>query len=373
MVVVYLILGIFVGIVVGMIAITVLSRKNNPDKLSQDFFNRFNEKFPEILNQANTSLITLANQKLTAEKQEISSDLANKKAAIEDLIKRVLEEMKINSQKLEQAESNRVGSFNSLREAIDNNRKITEQLSVTAEALKKVLSNNQLRGAFGEKVAEDLLKMSGFVKGIDYEFNKEQATTETRPDFCIFLPDGAKINVDAKFPYANLQKMTEAESAESKNEYLKLFERDVKDKIRQVCTRDYIDPENKTVDFCILFIPNEMIFSFIYDKLPQVWEEALMKKVVFAGPFSFTAILRMVRQAYDNFSYQKNVQTIIGHIHLFEKEFGKYNDEFLKIGVKIDSLSRQYNEVSSTRTSKLLRVIDKINIEDTASKKQLLD
>jgi DNA recombination protein RmuC len=362
----YILIGLLVGVAAAVVVTLILSKKNQPDsdQLSEDFFNKFNEKFPQIINQANNALVAMASQKLDSQSKQIEVDLANKKVAIEDMVKQVLDEMKLNANKLEQAEKNRVGSFEGLREAIDNNRKITEQLSVTAEGLKKVLSNNQLRGAFGEKVAEDLLRSAGFVRGIQYQYNKEQASTETRPDFTVFLPDGAKINVDAKFPYSNLTKMSEAEGVEQKNDYLKLFERDVKEKIRQVSSRDYIDPESKTVDFCILFIPNEMIFSFIYDKMPEIWEEALAKKVVFCGPFSFTAILRMVYQAYQNFRYQENVQNIIGYIKMFEKEFVKYNEEFGKLGVKIDSLSKNYNELNTTRTTKLLRTVDKIKLED---------
>ncbi len=315
---------------------------------------------PQILsalNQAGQNMVTLADQK-------IGTDLTNKKNAIEDLVKRVLEEVNRNSQELKIAEQNRIGSFSTLSQKLEEQKALTQQLSATTDGLKKVLSNNQLRGAFGERIAEDLLKMNGFVRGKDYEFNKEQAGTDTRPDFAVFLPDGAKINVDAKFPYANLQKMTETESIDQKNEYAKAFERDVRDKIKQVTTRDYIDPENKTVDFVILFIPNEMIFSYIYEKMPSVWEDAMQKKVVFAGPFSFTAILRMVRQAYDNFRYQKNVQSIIGHIKLFEKEFENYNVEFTKIGDRIDSLSKQYSQVNQTRTNQLLKVVDRIRLSD---------
>ncbi len=307
----------------------------------------------------------MASQKLDSQKQEIEVDLANKKENIEKMVKQVLDELKTSSNKLEQAEKDRIGSFESLKESLTNSEKITKQLSATTESLSKVLSNNQLRGAFGEKVAEDLLKMSGFVRGVDYEFNKEQLTTDTRPDFAIFLPDGARINVDAKFPYSSLTKMADTQDEETKARYLKMFEKDVKDKIKQVCTRDYIDPENKTVDFVILFIPNEMIFSFIYDKMPSILEEAMKNKVILCGPFSFTAILRMVRQAYDNFRYQKNVQQIISYIKLFEKEFDNYNKEFGKIGDRIDSLSRQYNTVSTTRTRQLLKVVDRIKLEDS--------
>ncbi len=358
--------SLYILLAVGLgfgLAYFYFKRKQTPDSFSDQFFNQFNQKFPEILNQANQNLVSMANQNLDSKKQEIRTDMENKNQSFEKLVDRVLSELDKNQKKLETAETSRIGNFNALKQELESHKKITQELSVTTEGLKKVLSNNQLRGAFGEKVAEDLLKMSGFIKGIDYEFNKQMEGAETRPDFCVFLPDGAKINVDSKFPYSNLTKMSESQSKSEKLKYLKNFKTDVKQKIKQVVSREYIDPSGKTVDFVILFIPNEMIFSFIYDKMPEVWQEALEKKVVFAGPFSFTAILRMVRQAYDNFKIQKNTHQIIEHIKKFSSEFEKYNAEFGKIGTKIDSLSNQYDKVNSTRTRQLQKVVDKISLE----------
>lgn len=349
------------AILIALIYLIFRSTHNQSSEITDELSTKLNELFPSVLKNANEQLISMANQKLIAEKQEISSDLHNKKAAIEDLVKRVLEELNKNQNKLEIAEKDRVGSFNGLKEAIENNRKITEQLSVTAENLKKVLSNNQMRGAFGEKVAEDLLKMSGFVIGTDY--TKQESSGESRPDFTIYLPDKTKINIDSKFPYSNIVKMSETDDSNQKTTYRKLFEQDIKKKVQEVSNRDYINPENNTVDFVILFIPNEMIFSFIYETFPEIWQEALTKKVILAGPFSFTAILRMVHQAYDNFRYQKNIQNIITEIKIFEKEFAKYNEEFEKLGEKINAVSKVYDSVNTTRTRQLLRTVDKIKID----------
>ncbi|HPJ16759.1 MAG TPA: DNA recombination protein RmuC [Candidatus Woesebacteria bacterium] len=301
------------------------------------------------------NLITIADQKLGEKNQIIQTDLVNKKEAIENMVKQVLDQLSI-------VEKERIGSFNGLKEAIENSSKISKDLSATTEGLKRILSNNQLRGAFGEKVAEDLLKQSGFVIGTDY--SKQESVGESRPDFTLYLPDKTKINIDSKFPYSNILKMSETEDPSQKIQYLKLFEQDIKKKISDVSSRNYINPEENTVDFVVVFIPNEMIFSFIYEKFPDILEESFNKKIVFAGPFSFTAILRMVRQAYENFRYQKNVQSIIAQIKLFEKEFIKYNEEFEKIGDKIDSLSKSYDSVNTTRSRQLLRVMDKIKLEN---------
>jgi len=339
-----------VAILIALIFLILKSKNENKEELSQ----KLNAIFPELLKNASQQLITLADQK-------IGTDLSNKKDSIEKMVTQVLSELEKNRSNLDLAEKDRIGSFNSLKEAIENNQRLTQQLKVTADSLKNVLSNNQMRGAFGEKIAEDLLKQSGFVIGTDY--TKQESSGDSRPDFTIYLPDKTKINVDSKFPYANIVKMSETDEAAQKLQYLKLFEQDIKKKIADVSNRNYINPEDNTVDFLIVFIPNEMIFSFIYEKFPGILEEAFSKKVVFAGPFSFVAILRMVKQAYDNFRYQKDVQSIIAQIKLFEKEFAKYNEEFSKIGDRIESLSKQYNEVNNTRTAKLVRCVDKINIE----------
>lgn len=359
-----LLLGILAGLLVGLFFAFLIRSKSNPDEVSKQLEAKLHEMFPRILQNANQQLISMADQKLGAEKQDIKTDLANKKSAIEDIVKKLHDEVEKSNNKITEIEKDRVGSFRELKVELENQRKITEQLSVTADGLKKVLSHNQLRGQFGEQVAEDLLRMCGFVSGLDYLYNKTLKDGESRPDFTVLLPDGVKINVDVKFPYSNLQKMTETNDKASKQEYLKAFERDVKDKIKQVTTRSYINPQDNTVDFVILFIPNEMIFSFIYDKLNDIWSDGMKQRVIFAGPFNFTAILRLIRQSYANFTIQKDISKIIAHIRQFEDEFAKYNDEFEKIGERITSLTQQYDRVNVTRTKKLLSTVERINAKE---------
>lgn len=359
---IYLILGILIGVIIVVVKGKFFSTDTD-SKIEQ----KLNEIVPSSLSKAVDELIKVANEKLKAENQDIKTDLLNKKTAIEDLIKQLKDEIRQNNKKVDDSEKERVGSFRALQQALEGHKVITEQLSATTEGLKKVLSNNQLRGQFGEQVAEDLLRMSGFVNGIDYLKNKRQDDSSTRPDFTILLPDGIKINVDAKFPYSNLQKMTETEDKSSKQEHVRAFETDIKEKIKQVTTRDYINPANNTVDFVIMFIPNEMIFSFIYDRMNSVWSDAMKQKVILAGPFNFTAVLRLIRQSYSNFKYQKNIHKIITFIKVFEDEFKKYNEEFEKIGLRIVALSEQYDKVNSTRTKQLVKTVDKIRLEDSKS------
>lgn len=354
--------SLIVGISLGIAIFYFLKKRGSKseEEISETIEDKLTELLPIVLSQANESLVRMANEKLGSETKQNRIDLENKREEITRMVKGLEEYVK-------NAEKERIDSYATLKNSVEESRKVTEQLSISTEGLKKVLSDNQVRGQFGEKVADDLLKMAGFVHGVDYEFNKEQVESKTRPDFSIFLPDGTRVNVDSKFPYANLRRMIESEDKEVKMKLKKDFEKDVKEKIRQVTTRDYINPEAKTVDFVILFIPNEMIFSYVYDKMPDVTEFAMENRVVLAGPFSFTAILRMIKQAYENFRVQKNIYSIIGHVKAFEKEFDTFSESFFKIGERIGALQKQYDTVSTTRFNQLTRRVDRVRQEGLES------
>lgn len=373
MIVANIALAIVVFLLCGaLVALIVRQKKTQDQALNEDVLARITA---DALHKNSAQFLLMAKQQLDSQKSEIRTDLEGKKSAINDLITEIRRDISRNEQRLSQSDEERVRSFSSLKKELETYREVTNELKGSTDQLRSLLSNNQLRGQFGEQVAENLLKMAGFVIGQDYVVNKTQETVDTRPDFTIYLPDKTKINIDAKFPYRSLVQYIESKDKEQQVAHLRTFQQDVKAKIKQVTSRDYINPEEKTVDFVILFIPNEMIFSFIYDRYNELWEEAMKRKVILAGPFSFTAILRMIKQAHTNFQYQENLQNIIGLIHKFDSEYSKYSEEVDKLGIRIESASRQFRNVSTTRDRKLMAVVEKIKsekaIESTPPKPEL--
>ncbi|MDP1845371.1 MAG: DNA recombination protein RmuC [Candidatus Moranbacteria bacterium] len=320
----------------------------------------------EILSSEGDRMKEIMSEKMDSNKQYLDS----KKDAIKDLVEKISEDIAKNQTKSDETKTSTLKELNTLKTVIEEHKVATGGLRDATDHLKNILSNNQLRGKYGEEVAENLLRSVGFVKGQHYSVNTGQESVSTRPDFTMFLPDKTRMNIDAKFPLQSLIRYQEAESKLEKDRYLREFTTDVKQKIKQVATRDYINPEEDTVDFVILFVPNEMIFSFIYDKLHEVWNDAMKQKVIMAGPFSFTAILRMVFQSYKNFSYQKNLHSIIKLINSFTKEYESFSGELDTLGKRIQSVESQYNTVSVTRAKKLTGVVEKIKSEDILSETQ---
>ncbi len=331
-------------------------------RITEDSFRKIEERNQEILRMERERFLEMGEEKMRRNEQFLDS----RKDIIKELVGKIDEEIHKSNLRLEEAEKARVGEISNLKAIIEEHKEAAKELKHSTDDLKKILSNNQLRGKYGEEVAENILKMLGFQRDLDYTVNVRQETNVNRPDLTIKLPDKSKINIDVKFPYQSLVKYQEAENNDEKKTHLNQFAKDVKEKIKQVTSRDYINPEEKTLDFVILFVPNEMVFSVICDQLSEVSEDAMRKKVIIAGPFSFAAITRMIRQSYDNFRIQEDLHRLVGLIGKFKEEFGKYNVELDKLGERINSTAKQFETVSTTRTRQLNNLVEKIEKESDA-------
>jgi len=329
-------------------------------KISEENLKLLEKRNMELLKSEHERIMEMNDEKMKRNEQYLDG----KKDLIKEMIEKIDKELGESRAKIENTEKERIKEFSNLKAVIDEHKTVTGKLKDSTDNLKNILSNNQLRGKYGEEVAENILKMLGFVKDLDYVVNLSQDTNANRPDITIKLPDKTKINIDAKFPYQSLVKYQEVEDKLEKKKYLDQFKADVKQKIKQITSRDYINPEEKTLDFVILFVPNEMIFSFIYDKLTEISSDAIKRKVIITGPFSFAAISRMIRQSYDNFRIQEDLHRVVNLIGKFKQEFSKYSEEFDKLGNRIKSVSEQYDHVSGVRTRKLAKVVDQISGED---------
>jgi DNA recombination protein RmuC len=293
------------------------------------------------------------------------------KEEIESGVKNLLGEITKGLEKQLEISRREVGDLKNqnaaIREQLAMTAKATEGLQVSTDSLKNLLTNNRLRGEWGEQVAEELLRSAGFVENFNY--TKQTTTAEGRPDLTIKLPDGTKLNVDAKFPFDDLLEYQEAKTSAAKKQALKKFSDSIKTKVKGITSKDYINPEDNTLDFVVMFIPNEMIFSFIYEKLPDINEYCNKRKVVLAGPFGFTAVLRLVLQAYKNFGYEKNLQEIFGLLSKFQDEYAKFGEHMQRLGNQLATTQKTFHEVEGTRSRQLTKVVDRINLKSGSEEK----
>jgi len=181
-----------------------------------------------------------------------------------------------------------------------------------------------------------------------------------RPDFTFMLPNGLVLNMDVKFPLDNYRRSFECTSESDRKSCTELFKRDVQKTIRQVHERGYIDVAERTVDYAILFVPNERVLSFLNECDATAIDGALKNGVVICSPFTLYAVLVVVRQAMDNFTFAQTTSEVLELHGVFNREWKKFKGAFDGIKQSIDGLQEAFDTLSTTRRRKLDGVLDKI-------------
>jgi DNA recombination protein RmuC len=209
-------------------------------------------------------------------------------------------------------------------------------------------------------MAEDVLQLAGFVEGVNYVRQKTLEGSGSRPDYTFQLPRGRKVNMDVKFPLNSYLRYLETENDMEREVQKGQFLKDVRSRIKEATTRDYINPEDETLDYVLVFIPNEQVYAFINQNDPAIIDEALRSKVILCSPFTLFAILAVIRQAMDNFSTAKAANDMLRLIGGFNKEWEKFRKSMDNMGRKIEDARDEFQKLVTTRRNKLERPLQKI-------------
>ncbi len=331
------------------------------DELEQRFENTFKALAGDALAKSSGEFLKQAEERFKALARESDANLDGKKKLID-----------ANLYEMSGTLKGLLEKSNKLEEGLTNSREQTEKLSSTTDNLRQVLSSSQKRGQWGERMVEDILNTLGLVKGINYEVQSQMAD-RTRPDYTFFLPKEKTVNLDVKFPIDQYEKYVEAENPTDADAAKKAFLADVKGHVKDVSTRGYIDAAAGTVDYVMVFIPNEAIYSFIHQNDPDLLDFALQKQIVLCSPITLYAVLSLIHQAVRNFAVEEQATEIKGYLEAFWTQWEKYVGEMEKMGGAIDRAKEKYNNLVSTRTSQLEKPLRKIRDLSQGQQKQIID
>jgi DNA recombination protein RmuC len=242
--------------------------------------------------------------------------------------------------------------------------KVTSELSRTTSGLREALANSRARGQWGERMAAVVLRAAGMVEGVNYRRQVAMAGGRV-PDFTFLLPKGLEMNMDVKFPIDNYLRYLDAVSDGDRSSALSAFQRDVRSRVKEITTRDYIDPE-RTVDHVLLFIPNESVYSFIHENDAELLDRAMAEKVVMCSPTTLFAVLAVVRQAVDNFQLERTSGEILTCLTRFRKQWDKFSEQVDRVGKSLTASQRAFDDLDGTRRRQFERELDRIDALQSA-------
>ena len=330
----------------------------------ENFLNSMKASFGDISHDAMKNnadqVIRITEGKFKTERELHSKELETKKILIDEHLNRITQQLDHMSSFVGELEKDREKKFGSLSKHLEEAGKRTSELLSTTKVLSEALAHSKTRGQWGERMAEDVLRMAGFVENINYVKQKAAGDTRNIPDFTFMLPRELMLNMDVKFSLDNYMRYLDAGDVSSSDMYRKNFLRDVRSRIKEVTTRDYINPEQNTVDYVLLFIPNEQIYSFIHEQDSDIMDEGLKKRVIICSPLTLFAVLAVIRAAVDNFALEKTSNRMLTLIGTFRVQWEKFKDSLKNVGKRIEATHKEYDGLMGTRFRALEKPVNEI-------------
>jgi len=317
------------------------SMENTFKAMAGDIAERNSRAFLERANEKFKSLAEDSEKKLDTKKELIDKTLSGMNQHLDSIRKQSIE----------------------LKTSIDEGRQATHALGESTTHLREILSSSQKRGQWGERMVTDILQVIGLLEGKNYT-RQTQIESGRRPDFTFNLPRGKKLNMDVKFPLENYERYIAAGDTAAGNsaraQAKTAFLRDVKNHIKDVSGREYINPAEGTLEYVMLFIPNESIYGFINSEDTALVDFALENRVLLCSPLTLYAVLSLIHQATRNFIMNERASEVMNLVGQFRAQWKKYVEQMDKLGRRIESLSGDYTDLVTTRTRTLEKPLDKI-------------
>jgi DNA recombination protein RmuC len=315
-------------------------------------------------------LVRTNQEMLAAERRLGTQELDGKKSLIDHELHTMRGDLQRLTGLMHQMEGERQKQAGELASQLQAAGANTQLLAETTHSLREALSSTTARGQWGERMAEDVLQLAGFVDGVNYRKRHAIAGSGGIPDYTFLLPQGLTLHMDVKFPLNNYMRYLDATSDVERERHRKEFLRDVRLRLKEVTSRDYVDPSTNTVDCVLLFIPNEQVYGFIHEQDHSLLDDAMRDKVVFCSPLTLFAVLAVVRQAVDNFRLSQTSNEILALLAGFQKQWDKFVDQMDKVGRTLKSAGNAFEELEGVRRRGLDRELDKI---EAMRRRQSLD
>jgi len=302
---------------------------------------------------------TATRQSLAVERRLDAARLATERAELDARLASVVGQLERLGGLVRELERDREAKLAAVERQLQAAAERAQELASSTRKLAETLGQARLRGQWGERLAEDLLRAAGLVEGVSWR--RQQAIGGgRRPDITFFLPDGSLLHLDVKFPFDNWLKAQEATSEAERRRLQAAFLRDVRAAIAEVASRAYVDPAGGTLEVALLFVPNEPLAASLWSLDPGLVDEALAKGVVLVSPASLFAVLAVLRRAVEAFRLDAARRELAGEAAALRAARAEFEAELERLGRRLEEALRAFRTVQAVRQDKLDRHLDRL-------------
>jgi len=278
------------------------------EKALQDLRDTFKALSAEALKQSAPEFLRLAEQSFGKFQETAKGDLAQRQEAIKTLVEPLKQQLETYQKNLQQNASAQSATLGEVKKQLELLSVQSQTLASETQQFRMVLHSNQARGKWGEETLRRVVEAAGMSAHCD--FTEQTQTGENRPDLVVRLPGDRFIIVDAKVPDFDFINALETADATRRAESLAAHAQKLKDTIRSLAARDYPRQFPKALDYVVLFLPAESLFSAALEGDHDLIIWAAEKRILLATPASLIALLRSVSVSWQQHAQTENAQKI---------------------------------------------------------------
>lgn len=320
-------------------------------KALADLREAFKALSAEALKQNAPEFLRLAEQSFGKLQESAKGELAKRQEAIKTLVEPLKQQLDTYQKRLQQSETAQADALGAVKKHLEELKQSSQSLAQETQQFRMVLKSSQARGRWGEETLRRVVEAAGMSAHCD--FTEQAQGGENRPDLIVRLPGDRVIIVDSKVPELDFVGAVENADPAKRSEYLANHAAKLKATIKSLADRDYPSQFPNSLDYVVLFMPAESLFSAALEGDHELIVWAAGKRILLATPASLIALLRSVAVSWQQHDQTENARAIaLGAQELYSR-LATFTEHLEKIRAGLETANKAFNQAVGSYESRI--------------------